>query len=158
MSLYTRHNPEGLPSFVTTNTHGRRPILKDPPVADLLVETIYQVRAEVRFLMLAFTIMPDHVHLILVSPAERLGLILQLIKGRFARRFNLRSGRSGAVWQSRYHERTLRSDKALANAIEYVHNNPVVARLVAEPSAYRWSSANGRFLTDLAAYFGQAEA
>jgi len=42
--------------------------------------------------------------------------------------------------------------------MDYVHTNPVVARLAAEPEDYPWSSASGQFATDLDAYFGQAEA
>jgi REP element-mobilizing transposase RayT len=158
MSLYTRHDPEGQPSLITTNTHERQRILLSAPTAEMLIETLYATRKEVGLLLLAFVIMPDHVHLVVVGRREQLGRGLQLLKGRFARAYNQRARRSGAVWQSRYHERTLRTEEALANAIEYVHNNPVVARLVEEPAEYTWSSANPRYATDLDAYFGQAEA
>ena len=87
-----------------------------------------------------------------------LSRVVQLIKGRFARAYNQSAGRAGAVWQSRYHERTLRNETALFRAIEYVHQNPVSARLVLEPQDYPWSSASGRYVTDLDAYLGQAEA
>jgi REP element-mobilizing transposase RayT len=158
MSLYTRHDSENLPSFVTTNTKERRPIFRRQQAAELLVRTIYEVRSELSFLLLAFAVMPDHAHLIFVPPAGQLGHAVQLIKGRFARAYNLSLGRSGSVWQSRYHERTLKGDKALSSAIDYVHHNPVAARLAEEPAEFAWSSANGRYAVDLAAYSGQAEA
>jgi putative transposase len=79
---------------------------------------------------------------------------MQLLKGRFARRYNQLDGRSGGLWQSRYHERTLLGDDALSNAIEYVHHNPVVAGLVEQPEKYAWSSANQRYATDLQEYLG----
>ena len=159
MSLYRRFNSERLPSFVTTNTRERRGIFKAAGACELLVRTVYAVRAETAFHLLAFAIMPDHVHLIVVpSTSEGLGRVMQLIKGRFSRAYNTTAGRTGAVWQSRYHERTLRSEAALFRAIEYVHNNPVAARLASAPEKYRWSTAHEKFVTDLDDYLGQAEA
>ncbi len=98
--------------------------------------------------------MPDHMHLILASDTEELGRSMQLIKGRFARAYNQTVGRTGPVWQSRYHERMLRSEQALLSAVEYVHQNPVTARLAVNPEDYSWSSANGRYETDLDDYLG----
>ena len=158
MSVYRRFATELLPCFVTTNTCDRRRLFSSAAACDLLVRIIYEVRTEIGYQLLAFTVMPDHVHLVLVPPEGRLGQIVQLIKGRFARFYNQRANRSGAVWQSRYHERTLRTETALLRALEYVHHNPVVVGLVSEPEDYRWSSANGTYVTDLGGYFGQAEA
>ncbi len=111
------------------------------------------------FQLLAFTIMPDHLHLIVVPPTpDGLGRVMQLIKGRFSRAYNTMIGRTGAVWQNRYHERTLRTEAALFRAIAYVHNNPVAAHLVAISEDYQWSTANGRYEFDLQKYLGQAEA
>ena len=123
-----------------------------------MIKTFYDIRGETGIQLLAFAIMPDHVHIILVPPTDQLGRVVQLLKGRFARTYNRQRDRSGAVWQSRYHERTLLSDAALSRAMEYVWHNPVVARLVDDPEKYPWCSANRRFETDVARYFGQAEA
>ncbi len=96
--------------------------------------------------------------MILVPSIAGLGKAIQLIKGRFARVCNQSVGRTGKVWQSRYHERTLRNEEALVRATEYVHYNPVADRLALEPKDYPWSSANGRYASDLLEYLGQAEA
>jgi len=114
------------------------------PAARLFIEILYEVRQETGFHLLAFAVMPDHVHIVLKpSSAARLGRIVQLIKGRFARRYNQGDGRAGAVWQSRYHERALRSERELFAAIEYVHENPVAAGLATMASDFPWSSASG---------------
>ena len=158
MSLYRRFDTSSQPSFITTNTQGRRPIFSSSNACELLIRTLYDVRNEMAFQLLAFAVMPEHAHIILVTPPDQLGRVIQLIKGRFARSYNQRMGKTGAVWQSRYHERTLLSERALSNAIEYVHVNPVVAGLADRPEQYPWSSANERYVTDLSSYFGQAEA
>ena len=159
MSVYRRFDTEGYPSLVTTNVAGRRPVFRSDDAAELLIEIIYEVRRASAFPLMAFAIMPDHIHLVLgPSPADRLGKIMQLIKGRFARRCHSVSGDRGPLWQSRYHERALRGERELLAAIEYVHRNPVSAGLATAPQDYPWSSAGGRFPVDLTSYLGQAEA
>lgn len=118
-----------------------------------------EVRSETGFRLLAFVVMPDRCHLVLSALAERpLPDVVRLIKGRFARRYNLVTGSSGALWQSRYHERTLRSETELISAVEYVHANPVSSGLSAAIERYPWSWASGHYPIDLAAYLSQAEA
>jgi len=157
MGLYRRPSTEGLPSFVTTNTANRRPIFRSTSACRLFVETLYAVRSEARISILAFAVMPDHIHAVVVAEEGALGRAMQLLKGRFARAHNQATSGEGSVWQSRYHEVTLRSEAALLRAMEYVEQNPVVAGLAAEPVAYPCSSASGQLPTDLASYFGQAE-
>ncbi len=154
MSLYRRFPTDRYPSFITTNTHERRPIFRSETACELFTRTLYEVREEAGFRLLAFSVMFDHVHLILATETEELGQPMQLIKGRFARVYNQAAGRTGAVWQSRYHERTLRTEAALLRAIEYVTQNPVAARLAASAEDYRWSSASGLYETDLDDYLG----
>ena len=158
MSIYRRFPAENLPSFVTTNTSERRRIFTSAAACEMLVRTIYDVRTETGLQLLAFTIMPDHVHLVLVSPTAGLSQVIQLIKGRFSRAYNQHVGRRGPLWQSRYHERTLRNERALVKAVEYVQQNPIAAGLAMNAADYRWSSASGRYQTDFAKYLGQAEA
>ena len=144
MSLYRRFVAENLPSFITTNTRQRRPVFKSAEACSLLVRCIFDVRRETGLKLLAFAIMPDHVHLIVIATnGVGLGRAMQLIKGRFAREYNRLSEESGAVWQSRYHERTLRSEAALLKAVEYVHFTP------SPPGLYRSRSAiNGLRLAE----------
>jgi putative transposase len=159
MSIYRRFDEPGYPSLISTNVADRRPLFGATPVARLFMDVLCEVRQETGFDLLAFVVMPDHVHLVLKpSSADRLGKTVQLIKGRFARRYNQRDGRAGAVWQSRYHERALRSERELFAAIEYVHENPVAAGLAAVASDFPWSSASGEYPTDMALYLSQAKA
>ncbi|MDO8616242.1 MAG: transposase [Dehalococcoidia bacterium] len=142
MSVWRRFEGHGYPSLVTTNVAERRPIFRSPDAAATLLETIAGVRPQEGIDLLAWVIMPDHLHLVLqLPPGVRLGRVMQLIKGRFAHRYNRSRLGAGPVWQSRYHERGLRSGEELVAAIHYVHYNPVVAGLAREPEAYVWSSA-----------------
>jgi REP element-mobilizing transposase RayT len=107
MSIYRRFPSRGQPSFVTTNTYKRAKLFSLAEACELLISIIYQVRAELQFMLLAFVIMPDHFHLVVLPPEDGPARMMQLIKGRFARSYNLQAARDGPVWQSRYHERIL---------------------------------------------------
>ncbi len=47
-----------------------------------------------------------------------------------------------SIWHREYWDRYIRDAQHLKRAIEYIHQNPVKASLVANPEAYRWSSAH----------------
>jgi REP element-mobilizing transposase RayT len=159
VSVYRRFHDHAFPSLITTSIADRKALLGAEKAARLFIRTLREVKQETDYHLFAFVVMPDHVHLVLRPPASHsLGQVIQLIKGRFSRHYNEMTGRSGRLWQSRYHERALRSEGELLSAIEYVHGNPVAAGLASEASTYPWSSAGGNYRTDLALYFGQAEA
>ena len=83
--------PSRLPSvcaertyFVGSETFQRKMYFHNGPLAPLLVETIYNYRDAQKFLIHAFVIMPEHMHLLL-TPMEGVTLekALQLIKRGF---------------------------------------------------------------------------
>lgn len=83
----TRNHPilENQPYFVTATVRDRRPIFQKREAAELLVRELDELRERTGFALLAYAIMPDHVHLLLVPGlAATLSQIMQFIKGRFA--------------------------------------------------------------------------
>jgi len=153
----TRYHPgvAGYPYFVTAATKGRRPILGDPRAADLLVQELVRLRDELGFALLAYAVMPDHLHLLVVpSAAVDLSRIMQSIKGGFARLWNRQSGSAGSLWQARFYESAVRTEAQLWRWIEYINQNPVKAGLAATPEEYPYCSAGGRLAVDLEAYGG----
>src|SRR5208283_5223441 len=71
--------------FVTFSTFQRRRLFVVESYARLFLKTLYGYRRSQRFLLHAFVLMPDHVHLLL-TPAPDLALerALQLIKGGYS--------------------------------------------------------------------------
>lgn len=122
------------------------------PAAEMFVTHLLGIRQELGFLLLAYSVMPDHVHLVIVPSDVRLPKIMQIIKGRFARAYNKLHGQIGKLWQGRYYETVVRDEDALTRRIAYVEENPVVAGIVAEPNEYPFSSAAPGARVDLAAY------
>ena len=111
-------------------------------MARFFVEELRTLRSELHFLLLGYVVMPDHVHLIVVpSLAANLGEVIQYVKGRFARRYNERTGGVGKFWQDRYYESIIRDEASLIRRMQYVEANPVKVGLVSQSEEYPFSSA-----------------
>ncbi len=97
-----------------------------------------------RYRLIAYCIMPNHVHLLIEAliheQAKHQGRsakypitdILRLLKGRTARNCNLELERSGGFWQHESYDHFVRDEQELERTILYILNNPVKAGLVKE--------------------------
>lgn len=94
-------------------------------------------RREGRYLLHAFVIMPNHIHLLITPTGITLERSMQFIKGSFSHR--LRS--KFPVWQRGFDDRRMRTQEEFLSAKAYIHQNPVEAKLVMNAGDYRWSSA-----------------
>ena len=93
------------------------------------------------FLLHAFVVMPNHVH-VLLTPSIALPKLTKSLKGITAKRANLFLGLTGnCFWQEESYDHQVRHDREFEQIRRYIENNPVRAGLVQEASAYRWSSA-----------------
>lgn len=132
--------------FVTTTTEGRERVFANQDHAFILWNVINNVRARQGFRLLAFVIMPEHLHLLLMpGPNGPPSLTMREIKKGSARLINKRQGREGKVWMNEYYEYTIRDEKDLLEKVNYIHNNPVKRGLVQEPENYPFRSANPSF-------------
>jgi len=90
----------------------------------------------------AYCLMPNHVHLIAV-PSSREGLRRAIGEAhrRYTRYINFRENWRGYLWQGRFGSFPM-DKKHLLAAARYIELNPVRARMINAPGAYRWSSAS----------------
>ena len=87
MSVWRRFEGHGFPSLVTTNIADRRPVFGRHAAARAALDAILGAQQQLKFDLIAWVIMPDHIHLVVqLSEGVRLARVMQLIKGRFARR------------------------------------------------------------------------
>ncbi len=90
----------------------------------------------------AYCLMPNHVHLIIVPETEEgLRRALGETHRRYTRLINFREGWRGHLWQGRFASFPM-DEPHLLTAARYVELNPVRARIVDKPEAYKWSSAS----------------
>ena len=115
--------------------------LRSAPIADL-VEDAFMTFDGSRYRLHAWTVMPNHVHVLFtVLPEHPLGAIVSSWKRFTARKANEQLGRSGVFWQTEYWDRFIRSEAHFGAAEDYIDNNPVKAGLVSEPRLWPYGSA-----------------
>ena len=132
--------------FVTAVTWGRRSIFHAEPLARLFLDTLQHYRAQQRYLLHEFVLMPEHFHLLLTPmPAVSLEKALQLIKGGFSFRAKRELRLNLEIWQPGPTNHRIRDTADYTRHVEYIRQNPVKRHLVARAEEYPYSSA-GRTL------------
>ena len=149
MTKLRRHLLQGHCYHVASTTHSRLPVFAHPAYARVVADALHFLRAE-RAYLLAYVVMPDHVHAVLV-PREPYSLssVMQSVKGYSARIINAKDGRRGPLWQQSFYDRVIRDEQQLLATIQYIHWNPVDSGLATVPEEYEFSSAYSGVETDL---------
>lgn len=89
----------------------------------------------------AFCLMPNHYHLVAATTVDSLSRGLRRLNGELAQSFNDRHKRWGHLFGDRFAAFVIRDDGHLANACEYVLNNPVRAGLCKRAEDWLWSGS-----------------
>ncbi|MCJ7508521.1 MAG: transposase [candidate division Zixibacteria bacterium] len=88
MSKLLRFNQENYCYFVSLKTYKSRKLFCNGEAVDLLLEVIREVKAKLNFILPAFVIMPEHLHLLIVpNKRNTISDVVRHIKGRFSKRF-----------------------------------------------------------------------
>lgn len=155
-------NESGHAHFVTFSCWKRWPLLSRDRSRQWMIDTLENVRRNLDVAILAYVIMPEHVHLLLL-PRQRsyeMRRILAALKApvaRKARAFLEESGQN--EWLSRLmashgqrqvfrfwqpgggYDQNLWSSRPIIEVIDYIHANPVRRGLAERPTDWYWSSA-----------------
>jgi putative transposase len=118
--------------------------LGDAEIAELVEAALLHFDGD-RYRLLAWCLMPNHVHVVIdIQAGASLTTIVGSWKSFSARRANERLGRTGAFWDPDYFDRYMRDEGHLARTIDYVEQNPVKVGLVEASGDWPWSSARFR--------------
>ncbi len=118
--------------------------LRDESIAALVEDALLHFDDQ-RYRLIAWCVMPNHVHALVETREEwLLASIVHSWKSYTALAANQILGRSGDFWFREYFDRFIRDDRHFANAVGYIEMNPVKAGLVGRTEERRWSSAGWR--------------
>ncbi len=85
------------------------------------------------FILYAFVLMSNHVHLLLETPKDQISRIMQMINFTYTQYFNRKYNKVGHLFQGRYKSHLCDKDEYLLTLMRYIHLNPVRAGIVAGP-------------------------
>ncbi|VFN07079.1 MAG: type I restriction enzyme, R subunit/putative DNA methylase [Candidatus Kentron sp. G] len=106
-----------------------------------------------RYRLLAWVIMPNHVHVLLEQfPGWPLSKVVQSWKRHTSREIRLLSESSGRarrpstpLWQRDYWDRFIRNERHYSAARAYIENNPIIAGLTSVPYLWPWVLRPSKF-------------
>lgn len=151
--------------YITCSTYRRTRAFDSDRFKLEFVDCLRAVRMELEFKLVGYVLMPEHFHMllwpsVLANPSQ----IMQSFKERTAiylldqlrenqqfrwcqktlSRFKLPSTFHGhanyRVWQRRFFDMNIYSEKKRLEKLDYMHANPVQRGLVKEPGDWPWSS------------------
>ncbi len=143
MAKIKRYFENNIPYFISAATKDRTLIFRDHFLCRIFLITIEYYKIILDFKVHGYCLMPDHVHLIATATGKfNMSFIMKMVKGSFARKVNKLKNQNGSLWQPRFYEEAIRSEKQFLCQLDYMHQNPVKAGLVSDASQYPFSSFN----------------
>lgn len=143
---------EGAKYHVINRGNYRRDLFETVGAAQAFLAVLDEATSRYGWRLHAYVVMRNHYHLALETPQPNLVEGMHWLQSTIATRFNRFRRENGHLFQGRYKSLLVEDDSALARVVDYIHLNPVRAR-VASPEqvgAYRWSSLH-RASRDLSA-------
>ncbi|NUO19349.1 transposase [bacterium] len=120
--------------FVTSVIEEREPIFRNDEHAQRFIDALQHFRKTEEIKLYGFVVMPDHVHFVCrVVNGMTISSLVRRIK-TFTSRDQL------FHWQKGYWTVVISRKEMLIEKLNYMHANPIRAKLVEDLKDYKWSS------------------
>ncbi|MBS3765219.1 transposase [Candidatus Bipolaricaulota bacterium] len=152
--------------FITSATHRRKSYFTSKKPARLVVNQFYHYEDEIGFQIVAFTVQPDHYHLLLTTTQNaNISQIIHRINSYSSTALNnhLNNESKEKIWQGKPWTELIRNEDMFWQKVAYILLNPWRAGLVENPleeyhssNLDEWKETKGKdFLLDLFSQFGR---
>ncbi|NWF75548.1 MAG: transposase [Nitrospirae bacterium] len=92
-------------------------------------------------LIVAYCLMPTHIHMILVQVKDKgISIYMKNLLDSYTRYFNIKNERKGPLWQGRFKSVLVKKDEQLLHLTRYIHLNPTSENIVQEVNQWPYSS------------------
>ncbi len=124
---------------VTFNTYKRARYFKCGSISRMVINNIKIYAKLFRYRLIAFCVMPDHIHL-LIQAEESAGDLRDMVRDlkKFTTYQSKQFGVREKLWQRGYYEHVVREHKEISNTTNYILNNPVKKGLVDSYDGYEF--------------------
>jgi len=140
MVFYRRNYVPGGTYFFTLTLRNRSSRLLTDNI-DSLRQAFNTVKIQHPFIMKAFVVLPEHLHVIWQLPDDDMDYPVRWkkIKTLFSKQVQTNHNESG-IWQKRFWEHTIRDERDYENHVNYIHYNPIKHGYVHELKDWPYSS------------------
>lgn len=106
-------------------------------------EQLYSPPRKLSVQLIAFCLMPTHIHLILKQLIDNgISIFMRNILNSYSHYFNFLHKRKGPLWEGKFRNVLVKDDKQLLHLTRYIHLNPCSASLIKNPQDWKYSSYN----------------
>ena len=145
MARTARASIGGICYHVINRGNGGIAVFHDDGDYGAFVKAISQACDRLPMDVLAWCLMPNHIHLVLRPRNDGdLSRWMQWLLTAHVRRYHGYYGTRGHIWQGRFKAFPIQEDNHLLTVLQYVEANPLRAGLVDTAEQWAWSSLAGR--------------
>jgi len=130
---------------VLTRGNQRQDIFKDLTDHHKYLQILGSYKERYGYLLYAYVLMKNHVHLLIETQETPLSKILQGINQRYTMYFNRKYRTVGHLFQGRCKVILCDRDAYLLVLTKYIHYNPIRAKITKTLQGYPWSSHHAYF-------------
>ena len=144
--------------YFTVVAKDRLPVFRSAAISEITTKALDEARKSGGFFLFSYVVMPDHLHFITDSDKKK-SEVLRFVNGIISRRVidylkennhessllklrhvTQRRKYSYSLWDHHRNSFSIYSEELFMQKLNYIHLNPVRARLVESAEQYRWSS------------------
>lgn len=136
----------GFPHHVVQRGNNRADVFFNPDDRAVYLFLLKRYSEKWNTPIICYCLMTNHVHL-LAKPSSETSLqkMMQGVTLCYTQHINRKYGRTGRLWESRYHSSIIDQEAYLWAVARYIEQNPVRAKIVVGPWDYPYSSAAAHF-------------
>lgn len=90
--------------------------------------------------LICYCLMTNHIHILIKTLNLQPSFFMGRTNSLYAKYFNSKYNYVGHLFQGRYHSEIITNVTQLLVTSQYIHLNPVRAKIVSKPEEYEWSS------------------
>ena len=108
------------------------------------MELMLKTKYDYKVIFHAFTILPNHYHILLETTLANLSEAMRFLNSAYAAWYNYKSGRVGHLWKGRFESYMMFDDVHSCNVIKYIERNALALGLVEDIKEYEYQSLSLR--------------
>ncbi|AZV46147.1 hypothetical protein C3L23_02340 [Nautilia sp. PV-1] len=139
MARKPRVNDPGFYHIVNRGVNGAE-IFNEKEDFFKFMELMLKTKYDYKVVFHAFTILPNHYHILLETTLPNLSEAMRFLNSAYAAWYNYKTGRVGHLWKGRFESYMMFDDNHSWKVIKYIERNALVLGLVDDIKDYEYQS------------------
>jgi REP element-mobilizing transposase RayT len=131
---------EGALYHIAARGNEKNPVYRDVEDYNKFLKILSDLPQRYGVIIHGYVLMGNHYHLLIETPKGNIARAMHYLNTTYTGYFNRKYKRAGHLFQGRYKGLLIEKERYLLSVSRYIHLNPVRAKVVGRPEAYKWSS------------------